>query len=142
MEAESRCGAGPAGECQLAMRLCRPTDSRLATDDDLRPLEALAFLVWSLISFYVAAWVIGEKLFLVSIYGWSRVHHEHLAILHMPKHSPWPVSNGDFIDSGKTGLHTFITIVLTFASIIAFFLLLRVLRLHRAARSGSKQAGA
>jgi hypothetical protein len=44
--------------------------------------------------------VIGARLFLVYVYGWDKVRHEHLRILKMPKGSDWPVSNGDMIREG------------------------------------------
>lgn len=40
------------------------------------------------------AWVLVMQ---TLAYGLTHGLHEHLRILSMPKHQPWPVSNGDMI---------------------------------------------
>ena len=66
-----------------------------------RRFEAVLFLVWAMGTLPLSIHVIGAKLFLIYLYGWSNVHHEHLTIVKMSKGSkPWLVSNGDTISSG------------------------------------------
>jgi hypothetical protein len=71
----------------------------------LRRGEVFLWLPWTLGTLLFSIHVIGAKLFLAYLYGWDRVQREHLAILHMPKGSPWPVSNGDLIPSSKCFIH-------------------------------------
>jgi uncharacterized membrane-anchored protein YitT (DUF2179 family) len=66
----------------------------------LRRGELFFWLFWNLSLIYVAAKIIGARLFLIYVYGWSRVQDEHLRILSMPKTRAWPVSNGDTIQEG------------------------------------------
>jgi hypothetical protein len=63
--------------------------------------------------------VIAPTLFLVKVYGWSRVFREHLHLIAMPKGAPWPVSNGDFISGGDFAMFAFglpCWLALTFAT--------------------------
>jgi hypothetical protein len=55
----------------------------------------------------LSLYVIAPTLFLVRIYGWSRVFHEHLHLLATPKGAPWPVSNGDFVSGGELAIFGF-----------------------------------
>jgi hypothetical protein len=67
----------------------------------LRRFELFLFLAWGLATLLFSIHVIGAKLFLIYLYGWSRVHQEQLSILKMQKGSgPWLVSNGDLIVEG------------------------------------------
>ena len=63
----------------------------------LRKGELPLQLVLAFGTLYLAYAVVAPMFLLVYQYGWTRVH-EHLRILAMPKHQPWPVSNGDTIN--------------------------------------------
>jgi hypothetical protein len=66
---------------------------------ELRRGEFFLWLPWALGTLVVAN-VIGGKLLLIYVYGWSRVSREHLRLLSMPKGRAWPVSNGDLLTQG------------------------------------------
>ena len=70
--------------------------------------------------------VLGARLFLVYLYGWTRVQQEHLRILDMPKRHPWPVSNGDLIREGSF-IHFLISLACWLALFLATYPLLRLL---------------
>jgi len=59
----------------------------------------LVFLAWALLTFY-AAFYASHYLFLIYLYGFSRVRGEHLHFTEMPKARAWIVSNGDRITEG------------------------------------------
>jgi hypothetical protein len=48
-----------------------------------------------------AAYRIALYVFLIHLYGFSRVRSEHLHFTDTPKGHPWPVSNGDLITKGQ-----------------------------------------
>lgn len=90
----------------------------------------LLWLAWAIATLMFSIHVIGARLFLVYVYGWSRVHQEHLRILDMPKGDPWPVSNGDMIAHGH-----FVHFLISGACWLALFfttatLFLRAMRWH------------
>jgi len=66
---------------------------------ELRRGEILLQMVLALGTLLVATNVVSPYLVLIHHYGWTRVYHDHLRVLAMPKHHPWPVSNGDTIHS-------------------------------------------
>ncbi len=68
--------------------------------------------------------VLGARLFLVYLYGWTRVQQEHLRILQMPKGQPWPVSNGDLIRDGHF-IHFLFALACWYALFFATYPLLR-----------------
>jgi hypothetical protein len=91
-------------------------------------------ILWVLVSLFLATHVVGAKLFLACIYGPTRVWREHLTILEIPKHRPYPVSNGDFITYGHF-VHFLISLVCWFAMVIGpLFLIDRIGRLFRPRR--------
>jgi hypothetical protein len=59
-------------------------------------LVMLTFFGCGLITLYIGS-LIGHHLFLVRLYGHSRVSSEHLHFVEMLKGKPWVVSNGDKI---------------------------------------------
>src|SRR5258708_39780863 len=67
---------------------------------ELRRFEYFLFLPWALGTLMFSIRVIGARLFLVYLFGWSRVQQEQLRLLEMPKNAPWLVSNGDSIEKG------------------------------------------
>ena len=98
---------------------------------EIRRGELLLGLALALGSFIFSNLVVASKLFLIYLYGWSRVWHEHLRILRMPKGRPWPVSNGDFINQGFF-IHFLIAMACWFALFIPTYLLLwRLLPLRK-----------
>ena len=88
--------------------------------------ENLLLLVWAMVTLGLAYSVIAPTILLVSHYGLSRVVHEHLRIVAMPKHAPWPVSNGEFIPNGGF-VHYLIGLACWFALIFATYPLIRLL---------------
>jgi len=92
----------------------------------MRRGEFLLWLPWALGTLLFSIHVIGSKLFLVYLYGWTKVQQEHLRILKMPKGSPWPVSNGDLIAEGHF-IHFLISGACWFALFFATYPLLRLL---------------
>ncbi len=100
--------------------------SRREPSVPLRRFEILLFLPWGLATLFFAKDVLGAKLFLVYLYGWTRVQQEHLRILDMPKGRPWPVSNGDLIREGHS-IHFLISLACWYALFLATYPLLRLL---------------
>jgi hypothetical protein len=92
----------------------------------MRRGEYFLGLPWAFGTLWFSIRVIGAKLFLVYLYGWVRVREDHLTILRMPKGHPWPVSNGDFIDPGATGVHYVIALLCWFAIFLATYPFLRL----------------
>jgi hypothetical protein len=90
------------------MKLIKP-DVMLTSK--MRLPTGFGFIVMALI--FVASvatgWVLGERLFLVFHYGWTRVTSESLHFVSSPKAKLWTVSNGDKISSGDPSLVTFLT---------------------------------
>lgn len=78
----------------------QPNEAKSQSAPQLRRGELLLWFVWALGTLLFSIHVIGTKLFLIYRYGWSKVQHEHLRILDMPKGHDWPVSNGDMIREG------------------------------------------
>lgn len=93
---------------------------------ELRGGEFLLWFVWTLGTLFFSANVLATKLFLVYLYGWSRVRHEHLRILSMPKGHPWPVSNGDLIQ-GQFSMHYLIGVFCWLALFFSTYPFLRLL---------------
>ena len=94
--------------------------------------DSLLAGLWAIGTLLFSANVIGPKLFLLHIYGWSKVQQEHLRFLAMPKGGPWPVSNGDLISEGHFVHYFLVTGVCWLALFFATYPLLRRL-LPRAA---------
>jgi len=92
----------------------------------MRRGELFLWLPWTFGTLMLSIHVVGAKLFLVYLYGWSKVQHEHLRILSMPKAHPWPVSNGDVISEGQF-VHYLISLVCWFAMFFASYPLVRLL---------------
>ena len=84
-------------------------------------------MVVALGTLYLAYGVVAPTTILIYTYGWTRVWHDHLHILAMPKHQPWPVSNGDTI-TGASFPHFLIGLVSWWVLIIAAFSLFHLLR--------------
>jgi len=82
---------------------------------------------------YLSIYVITPKLILLWVYGWSRVHQEHLRLLATPGHAPWPVSNGDLIAQGNQLLFA-IGVPCWFALVFGLYPLLRLLLPRRRER--------
>ena len=89
-----------------------------------RKFETILFLGWGIMTLY-AAYYAGLYVFLIHLYGFSRVRSEHLHFTATPKGHAWLVSNGDNIVKGHF-LHYLITLVLW---LILFFVTYRLL--HR-----------
>ena len=97
----------------------------------LRRGELLLGLPLALGTLLFSDFVVASKLFLIYLYGWSRVWHEHLRILGMPKGRPWPVSNGNLIHQ-DFAIHFLIGVVCWFALFIPTYLFLwRLLPLRK-----------
>jgi hypothetical protein len=87
-----------------------------------RRFATLTFLVTGFFATEVGFRFIGGYLYLVYMYGFSRVHNEHLHLLKMGKVDPWIVSNGDKIPGG--GFPWFLVAAATsFAFFVPTFLL-------------------
>jgi len=80
------------------------------TREKPRRFELPLFLFWALATLEFSVFVVGAKLFLICLYGWTKVHDQKLAILSMPKGDPWPLSNGDLIPQGQQFFHYLITL--------------------------------
>ena len=75
-----------------------------------RKFETLLFLVWGLLTLY-GSFYAAKYIYLIHLYGFSRVWGEHLRFTATPKGHPWLVSNGDSITGGHF-LHYVITLVI------------------------------
>ena len=64
-----------------------------------RKYETLAGVASAILASY-PAFLIANTLFLIRLYGFSRVRAEHLCLTATPKGSAWIVSNGDRINEG------------------------------------------
>jgi hypothetical protein len=95
------------------------------TREGHRRFELLLFLFWALATAEFSALVVGAKLFLICLYGWTKVHEQGLRILAMPKGHSWPVSNGDFIPQGQQFYHYLISVVCWLAIFFVTYLPLR-----------------
>jgi hypothetical protein len=102
---------------------------------DLRRFEILLFVPWAVGTLYFSALVVGPKLFLVYLYGWTRVWQEDLRIVTMRKAGPWLVSNGDWITEGHF-VHFLISAACWLVLFFATYPLLRLL-LPRVKRRGA-----
>ena len=85
-----------------------------------RRLGTLVGLAWGLLTFY-AAYYASHYLFLIYLYGFSRVRAEHLYFTEMSKGRPWIVSNGDVITK-ELFVHFLIGVCLWF---VLFFITFR-----------------
>ena len=72
-----------------------------------RRFEKPLSIIYAMGTLLLTYHVIAPTLFLVKIYGWSRVFREHLHLLAMPKGAPWLVSNGDFVSGGEPAIFGF-----------------------------------
>jgi hypothetical protein len=90
-----------------------------------RRFDALLAFVLAVGTLFLSIYVIGAKLFLVYVYGWSRVRAEALTLVSMPKGRPWVVSNGDALADHQ--LHFVISLACWFALFLATYLPLRLL---------------
>ena len=88
--------------------------------------ENLLLLAWAMATFGLAYSVLAPTLLLIFHYGLPRVVREHLHVLAMPKHEPWPVSNGDMIPNGGF-IHYLLGLVSWFTLIFATYPLMRLL---------------
>jgi hypothetical protein len=84
-----------------------------SSEPEHRKFEILAFLASGLSTFYLAFHA-GAYLFLVYLYGSSRVQGEHLHFIKMPKGHAWIVSNGDQVAEGHF-LHYLMVLGIWFA---------------------------
>jgi hypothetical protein len=73
-----------------------------------------AVFVWAIISLY-AGIDLAAYLWLIRLYGFSRVRSEHLHFTSMPKGGAWIVSNGDHITKGFFLNHFLFALILWFA---------------------------
>jgi hypothetical protein len=87
--------------------------------------ENLLLLAWAMITLALAYSVVAPTLLVIFRYGLPRVVHDHLHILAMPKHQPWPVSNGDVIPNGGF-VHYVLGLVSWFTLIFATYPLIRL----------------
>ncbi len=62
-------------------------------------LAPVAFLAWIFLSLYAGIYS-AAYLWLIQLYGFSRVRSEHLHFISMTKGADWIVSNGDRITEG------------------------------------------
>jgi hypothetical protein len=90
-----------------------PKPTAIPTGFPPRRFGTLVFLAWGLLTFYPAYYA-SHYLFLIHLYGFSRVRAEHLHFTEMPKGRPWVVSNGDVITEGYF-VHFLIGVGLWFA---------------------------
>ncbi len=81
-----------------------------------------------------AALVAADFLFLIHLYGWSRVRGEHLHFTATPKADPWIVSNGDRITEGRSW-HFLVSLVLWLS---LFFLAYAFIRCLLPERKGNE----
>jgi hypothetical protein len=101
-----------------------PAFHRPSQDARMRRGELFLFLPWALGTLLFSVHVVGARLFLVYLYGWSRVQNEHIRILSMPKGHPWPLSNGQQIREGHF-IHYLISMVCCLVMFYPSYLLLR-----------------
>jgi hypothetical protein len=92
----------------------------------MRRGEFFLWLPWAVGTLLLSIHVIGAKPFLIYLYGWSIVQHEHPRILSMPKGRPWPLSNGQAISEGHF-VHYLISLVCWFAMFFVSYPLVRLL---------------
>lgn len=100
------------------------TGTKPEASAQIRRFEVLLFLPWALATLVFSADVLGARLFLLYLYGWTRVQQEHLRILQMPKGRPWPVSNGDLIRDGHF-IHFLFSLACWYALFLATYPLVR-----------------
>lgn len=62
-------------------------------------LAPVAFAAWIILSLYAGIYS-AAYLWLIRLYGFTRVRTEHLHFVSMPKGGDWIVSNGDHITEG------------------------------------------
>jgi len=62
-------------------------------------LAPVAFAVWVFLGLYASIYA-AAYLWLIRLYGVTRVRSEHLQIVSMPRGGDWIVSNGDRITEG------------------------------------------
>lgn len=99
----------------------------------MRRGEILLWLVWALGTLQIAIKIVGPRLLLTYLYGWSKVQYEHLRILSMPKNGPWPLSNGEMLPDSHF-VHYAISLVCWLVMFFASYPLVRLL-LPRAKRA-------
>ena len=90
-----------------------------------RRFEAPLFLIWAVATSLLCIHVIGAKIFLIYLYGWNKVRHEHLSIVRMSKSAPWLVSNGDMISRGHF-IHWLISLGCWFAIFLLTYPIIRL----------------
>jgi hypothetical protein len=93
---------------------------------EMRRGEFFLWLPWALGTLLLSIRVVGAKLFLIYLYGLSKVQNEHLQILSMPKGRPWPLSNGQVISEAHF-VHYLISVGCWFAMFFATYPLVRLL---------------
>jgi len=81
-------------------------------------LATVAFLAWALLSLYTAIYS-AAYLWLIQLYGFSRVCREHLRFDSMSKGGAWIVSNGDRITEGFFVHHYLVSLILWLAMFFA-----------------------
>jgi hypothetical protein len=91
-----------------------------------RRFESLVFMVLALVCLGVAI-SFGNYGLLVYLYGFSRVRDEHLHFLGTPKGHPWPVSNGDLVQTDVHPMQFVITAVVWLGMTIPICVLVRLL---------------
>lgn len=91
-----------------------------------RRFEEWLFFVWAFCTLMFAINVVGMKLFLIYLYGWTKVQQEQLRFLNTPKGRPWEVSNGDLISEGQF-VHYLISAACWIALFLATYPFLRLL---------------
>ncbi len=74
-------------------------------------LAPLATVAWIFLSLYAAIYS-AAFLWLIRLYGFTRVWSEHLHFVSMPKAGDWIVSNGDHITEGFFVHHYLVGVVL------------------------------
>ena len=80
----------------------------------------LAVLVWALATLYFSIYF-SEFLLLGHLYGFARVHSEHLHFTATPKGHDWIVSNGDHVGVSGTSWHFLVSLGLWLALFFATF---------------------
>jgi hypothetical protein len=118
---------GVASESSRNMQTLDKTGGRGTRSVLMRRGEAYLFVGWGIGTLLFSHNVVGAKVFLIYLYGWTRVSNEHLTIVKMPKGYAWVVSNGDLIDHASTGVHFVIAAICWFALFFATYPLLRLL---------------
>jgi len=74
-------------------------------------LAPVTFLAWILLSLYAGIYS-AAYLWLIQLYGFTRVRSEHLHFVSMPKGGDWIISNGDHITGGFFVHHFLVALVL------------------------------